>query len=161
MEKILKALELICRRLNCSGVRWVVGGSASLALQGVEVLPEDIDIITDMEGAYRMQEILGDFIVEPVRFSSNEVFSSHYGVFEVEGVRVEVMGELRIRAGSEWVNLSKRLENPLYVNILDLMVPVSRLEDHLRSYRLLNRPKDREKIQKILKALERKNHSSR
>jgi len=153
VEKFLKALKVLCERLEGRGVRWVVGGSLSLALQGVDVQPEDIDLITDEEGAYRIQEILSDFLVRPVRYSSTGAFSSHYGIFEVEGVRIEVMGGLRVHAKGRAVDLTERLDRPVYVKIGDLTVPLSRLDDHLESYRLLDRPKDREKIQKILEQL--------
>jgi hypothetical protein len=146
----MQTLKLLCKGLESSNVRWVLAGSLSLALQGVNVEPNDIDLLTDRQGAFRINEILKKYEKKKVEYSEAEKVSSFLGVFEIQGVKVEVMGDYRERQGAKWVSLSKRLENPKIIEIDGIAIPVSPIEDQLTSYRRSTRPKDVEKTEKIL-----------
>ncbi len=47
-------------------IDWWLVGSAALAVRGVDIVPQDLDIATDGAGAQRLGELLLDFLVEPV-----------------------------------------------------------------------------------------------
>jgi hypothetical protein len=47
-------------------VDWWLCGSAALAVRGIEIIPRDIDVITDEVGAYRLGKILQDYLIEPL-----------------------------------------------------------------------------------------------
>jgi hypothetical protein len=145
------ALKLVCKDLETSNVRWVLAGSLSLALQGVKVEPNDIDLLTDRRGAFRINAILKKYEKKEVTYSETEKVSSFLGIFEIQGVKVEVMGAYRERQGTRWVSLSKRLENPRIIGIDGVRIPVSPMEDQLASYRRSKRPKDVEKVEEISK----------
>jgi hypothetical protein len=142
-------LKLVCKDLETSNVRWVLAGSLSLALQGVKVEPNDIDLLTDRRGALRINAILKKYEKKEVTYSETEKVSSFLGIFEIQGVKVEVMGAYRERQGTRWVSLSKRLENPRIIGIDGVRIPVSPIEDQLASYRRSKRPKDVEKVEEI------------
>lgn len=145
----MQALQLLCKSLETSDVRWVLAGSLSLALQGVNVEPNDIDLLTDRQGAFRINAMLKKYEKKAVDYAETEKVSSFFGVFEIQGVKVEVMGDYRERQGNKWVSLSKRLANPKTIEVDGIRIPVSSLEDQLVSYRRLKRPKDAEKVRKI------------
>ena len=126
-----------------------MAGSLSLALQGVNVEPHDIDLLTDRQGAFRINAMLKKYEKKKVDYSETEKVSSFLGVFEIQGVKVEVMGDYRERQGNKWVGLSKRLANPKIIEVDGMRIPVSPLEDQLVSYRRSTRPKDAEKVRKI------------
>jgi hypothetical protein len=146
----MQILRLLCKGLETHDVRWVLAGSLSLALQGVNVEPHDIDLLTDRQGAFRINAMLKKYEKKAVDYAETEKVSSFFGVFEIQGVKVEVMGDYRERQGTKWVSLSKRLANPKTIEVDGIRIPVSSLEDQLVSYRRLKRPKDAEKIRKIL-----------
>ena len=118
-------------------------------MQDVNVEPHDIDLLTDRQGAFRINEILKKYEKKKAEYAETEKVSSFFGVFEIQGVKVEVMGDYRERQGTKWVSLSKRLVNPKIIKVEENRIPVSSLGDHLVSYRRLGRPKDAEKIRKI------------
>ena len=151
--KIVKALKLIESKLRGSRVRWVLAGSVSLALQGVDIRPNDIDILTDKEGAFEINRLLKDYEVKPIRFRCSRFFQSYFGEFEIEGVKVEVMGDLKELVEGEWRSLSQRLSTSRIIEIEGIKLPVSPLEDQLRSYQALGRRKNSSKIRKIREAL--------
>lgn len=138
--------------METSNVRWVLAGSLSLALQGVKVEPNDMDLLTDRRGAFRINAILKKYEKKEVTYSETEKVSSFLGIFEIQGVKVEVMGAYRERQGARWVSLSKRLENPRIIGIDGVRIPVSPIEDQLASYRRSKRPKDVEKVEEILQS---------
>ncbi len=76
---------------------WALLGSTASCLQGLPVEPPDIDIATTLAGAYLMSGCLIDAMRAPVRYGETPNYASHFGVFEVLGRRVEVMGDLIIR----------------------------------------------------------------
>ena len=156
-SKIVKVLKLIESKLRGSGVRWVLAGSVSLALQGVNVSPNDIDILTDKEGAFEINRIFKDYEVKPVRFRRSRFFQSYFGEFEIEGVKVEVMGDLKELVKGEWRSLSWRLSTSRIIEVEGIKLPVSPLEDQLKSYQGLRRKKNSSKIQRIREALAREN----
>lgn len=50
-------------------LQWWLGGSAALAVRGIEVVPHDLDLITDGDGAHRLADLLLDRLVEPLQYS--------------------------------------------------------------------------------------------
>jgi hypothetical protein len=142
-------LRLLSDELRKAEVKWVLGGSLSLALQGVEVKPADIDVLTDKEGAFKASAILKKYEERKVEYSQTEKFASYFGVFKINDVKVEIMGDYKEKEEDRWVSLSHRLEKPRIVQIDDFEVLVSPLDDQLTSYQRSKRPKDIKKVEKI------------
>ena len=108
-ERHLAALKIICDRLSDMPTEWAVTGSLGMALQGMEVEVHDIDLQTDEAGAYEIEKRLSEYVVQPVRFLPSERVSSHFGVFEIAAVKVEVMGSVQ-----KWID-GQGLEDPVDV----------------------------------------------
>lgn len=150
---ILKALRIVDKHLKSEDIRWTLMGSVSLALQGVDVNPNDIDILTEESGAFKIGALFKEYEVKPVRFGRTDLFESFYGLYDFEGTKVEVMGDLRVRLDGIWVSLSDRLKSPILIQIDSMNIPVSFLHDQLVFYEKLGREKDKECILKIRKVL--------
>ena len=150
---IMNTLRIIVRHLKNKDIPWTVMGSLSLALQGVDINPKDIDILTDEHGAFQIGVLLEEHEVKPVNFSRTELFESFYGLYYIEGIKVEVMGDLRVRLDGTWVSLSGRLKSPIFVQENSLNIPVSPLQDQLLFYEKLGREKDKERTLKIREVL--------
>jgi len=153
-SKIVNVLKFISKKLKKRKIKWVLVGSASLALQGVKIKPKDIDILTDKEGAFKFNQIFKKFEIKPVQFGKTKVFQSFLGRFKIKGVKVEVMGDLKEKRGRKWVSLSNRLKNSSWIKIGEIKIPISQLKDELESYSKLKRKKDKIKIKKILEQFE-------
>lgn len=111
---------------------WAIDGSTSLVLQGLELRPHDIDILTDEKGAYQIQDILGKFVEIPLRHISNERYDSHFGVASMDGIRIEIMGDLKVFRNGRW----SETQNPerLKIKVIKLQgtkVPVVSLESQI------------------------------
>lgn len=136
---------------------WALMGSTASVLQGIpDYIPPDIDITTTMEGAYIMEGAIGHIgaAIRPVGFSVREPYASYFGIFEVQGVKVEVMGDLIIKYRDGLIDVKdhwSRWSDKVRVLHFDNMhVPVIPLEWQLVANMLLERPERTSGISKFL-----------
>jgi len=94
-ENFEKVILLLAKRLK--GTQYAFRGTAGLALQGLEMNVEDIDILTDKETALDCNDLLAEYLIEEVNYKESEKFKSYFGKFEIEGISVEIMGEWQIK----------------------------------------------------------------
>lgn len=150
-SKYLEVLRKICARLNDSNVNWAITGSLGFAIQGVPIEPNDIDIQTDEVGAYEIEHIFSEFVTQKVTFSSADRIRSHFGVLMIDGIKVEIMGDIQ-----------KRLDNGMWEEPVDLgyykrivefkgiQLPVLSLEYEYQAYLKLGRFERAEMLRKWL-----------
>ena len=125
-------------------IKWILIGSISLALQGIKIKAKDIDILTNKSGAFKINRLLKEYEIKPVKFLYSKIFGTEYfGKFRIKGVRVEVMGKTK-----------EKLPSPKIIKISGMNLPVSSLEEELKFYKALKRRKDIDKIKKIIQFLE-------
>lgn len=100
----------------------------------------DIDIQTDKSGAYAVEKLLPGEIIQPVEERISERIRSYFGSMIINGVKVEIMGDLQKRLpDGSW-------ESPVDVASLrktvvwnGYEVPVLPLEHEYKAYLLLGR----------------------
>jgi len=150
----LSALWKICNRLEGSQVNWVVTGSLGMALQGVPVAVGDIDIQTDKAGAYEIEGRFAEAVVKPVRYAESKRIRSYFGMVEVDGLKVEIMGNLQKRLDDQgWEAPVKVEDYREWVEIERMRVPVLSLAYEYQAYLKLGR---REKAEVLRRSLEKR-----
>jgi len=83
--------------------QYAIRGTASLVLQGLQMNVDDIDVLTDKKGALACSKLLKNYLVEKVSYKQSPKYRSYFGVFSIDGVKVEVYGEWQImKANGEW-----------------------------------------------------------
>ncbi len=119
---------------------WAVTGSLSFALQGVPIEPHDIDLQTDEAGAYAIERCCAADVIRPVRFSTAARIRSHFGALRIDGIAVEIMGDIekRLPDGS-WEGPVDVQQYRHYVPVEGLRVPVLSLHYECEAYRKLGR----------------------
>jgi hypothetical protein len=126
---------------------WALMGSLASVLQGMnDYVPPDIDLVTTTKGAYEMERALGTVATtrRPVSLSTAGPYTSHFGIFDVNGVKVEVMGDLIIdcedgslHAEDHWSKWSERVR---VLHFRKLHIPVIPLEWQVVANAMLRRP---------------------
>lgn len=147
----LKTLSFLAKLFGPKNIRWILIGSSNLALQGVKVNPEDIDISTNAGDLHKIQDILKGYCLKPVRLKEMDIFKSLYGLFEINGIKIEVMADLEVRDGENWYKMTERKVNPLFIDVLGIDIPCMPLENELKFYKKLGRNKKVELIKKAMK----------
>jgi hypothetical protein len=126
--------------LKDANILWVLTGSLAFALQGIDLDVHDIDIQTDEKGAYEIARLFREHLIMPVSFSSTGLIRSHFGRLLVDGIKVEIMGDMqkRMRDGT-WESAPDILALRRYLDFDDLRIPVFPLEYEHKAYLKLGR----------------------
>ena len=95
-ENHAKALHLLLTHIPGHLV-WALTGSAGLRLQGVDVPVNDLDLQGTPSAVDVITHQFSACIQEIPHWKDSERLRSYYGVLEVEGIRVEVMGDIQHR----------------------------------------------------------------
>lgn len=138
--KYLNTLRIIHDKLKNSSITWVITGSLGMALQGVDVEINDIDIQTTHNGAYDIELLFSEFVVEPVSYLISEKIRSHLGKLQITGIEVEIMGGIQKRLEDQTWEMPINLENHrCWLNIDKMHIPVLSLEYEYQAYQKLGR----------------------
>lgn len=144
-------LHKLYTELAGSGVNWVVTGSLSFALQGLPLTPHDIDIQTDEAGAYEIERRFTSSVTRKVAFSSTERIRSHFGAMLIDGITVEVMGDLQKRLeDGRWEDPVDLGRHKHFVAFEGMDIPVLSLEYEAQAYRKLGRFERAQMLQQAL-----------
>lgn len=136
----LAVLSVIVGRLDVTQLTWAVTGSCSLALQGVPVVVHDIDLRTTAEDAYALEALFPEYQKRPVVMSSTDVIRSHFGALEVNGIQVEIIGDMQHRlADGAWEPPADVNQFKVWVETDGLRLPVMSLPFLYHAYRQIDR----------------------
>jgi hypothetical protein len=136
----LAVLRQLFAELKESQVNWVVTGSLSFALQGLPLEPHDIDIQTDTEGAYEIERRFSSQVSRNVTFASTERMRSHFGALLIDGIIVEIMGDVqkRLKDGTWEAPVDLRSHRQV-VHIEGMDIPMLSLAYEAQAYLKLGR----------------------
>jgi hypothetical protein len=149
--KFLPAVHIIHAALLDSQVDWAVTGSLGMALQGMDLPINDIDIQTDEDGAYEVERRLAQYVVLPVLYKASERMRSRLGKLNVEGVQVEILGGIQKRLqDGDWEPPVQVAQHRLWVEVDGLSIPVLALEYEYQAYKLMGRDEKAAKIRQWL-----------
>lgn len=152
--KILSAFQKIYPELTNPArkpIQWAVTGSLGMVLHGMQMEIHDIDLQTDKEGAYEIERRLVNSLVKLVHFKASERIRSYFGVFEVAGVKIEVMGDMQhLLADQKWDSPVAIETCRDWVDLEGMHIPVMTLEHEVEAYLKMGRAEKADKIKNFL-----------
>jgi hypothetical protein len=136
----LSALRKLYIRIGNRKIDWALTGSTSFALQGIPIKVNDIDVQTNKKGAYEIQGLFSEYVTQKVSFSSTDAIKSHFGKLCIDGVEVEIMGDIQKKLeNGEWEPPVDVTRYRKFVNIKGMKIPVLSLEYEYQAYVKLGR----------------------
>ena len=139
-SRYLGVIRKMLRHLRDADIIWVLTGSLAFALQGIPLEVHDIDIQTDKNGAYEIAGLFPVHLRKPVTFSSTGIIRSHFGHLLIDGIKVEIMGDVQTRLpDSSWQSPPDLFTLRRYIARGDLKIPVLPLEYEYQAYLKLGR----------------------
>jgi SAM-dependent methyltransferase len=126
---VLKTIALV---LNKNNIAYKVVGGTSLALRGLKIPVNDIDIEMAVEDVYRFENIYQDYVVDEVQLRETENWRSYMGRFDVNGVPIEIMGGLNRRVNQAWTPSFLSTEDTVLID--GVPIPVLELEEEVLAY---------------------------
>jgi len=143
-EKIEKALRIIIKKLN--GLNYVLIGSVNLYIQGIDLQPRDIDILTSPDEINKIVEILKEYQTKEMYFDKSEGRNSYRVFFEIHGIEIEVLGNV-----DSVCRPKDSLNKKIFINHKGMEIPCMPLKDELKAYRKMGREDKTKLIKNKLK----------
>ena len=118
---------------------WVLTGSGSLRLNGVDLPVHDLDIQTDQNTIHLIEKRLAEYMKESIHSWESPGMRSLDGKAEIEGVQVELLANIahKLPDGS-WGTFTD-FSRIVWVELQGLRVPTFPLEDELAAYVAMER----------------------
>jgi hypothetical protein len=139
-QPLLALLHLITDHLRDTSITWAITGSCSLALQDVPVAVHDIDLRTTAKDAYALEAVFRAHQKRPVSFASTGTVQSHFGALEINGIQVEIIGDMQHRLpDGTWEPIVDMNRFKVWVAVEGLDLPVMSLPFLYQAYQLLGR----------------------
>ena len=149
-KDLFKCIKFLVENFSSLDELWAFTGSLGQYIQGMKINPHDIDIQTDRLGAYAINKLLSNYCVEQVYFKESEKIKSYFGVFKIDSVKIEVMGDMQKLVNDSWTFKTDLKSTILIVNWKGLKIPVMDLEYELQAYNDMGRFERAEKIKSFL-----------
>lgn len=147
MKRIKRILEKISEAAGgCQ--KFTVIGSTNMMIQGINVLPEDIDIVLNSNQLENIKENLEEFIKEdihPRRIPGTDNICRRM-VLEIEGLDIEIFEEEPEGVYRKYMDNGGTIKT----SIEDLEVQCLKLEKEKETYREIGREKRVEEIEEFL-----------
>lgn len=152
-EIISEFISQASKDLDTIRDNYFVIGSAAMVLTGCK-LPKiaDINILMSSADANRLKELWEPKLKTDHVYQYERVFRSNSNRFDFGFIDAEVMGNLEVNAGQQWIPVVVGQFVTVEVNGHSLKVPT--LKEQYRIYRFFGRPKDLEKAKIIADRLQ-------
>lgn len=130
---------------------WALTGSAGLRLQGVDLVVHDLDVQTDATTIYLLEKELAGFVKVPVHVWESEHTLSYHGQAEMEGLQVELLGDIRHRsADGAWGPPFDIRSALVWMEWHGLQIPVLSLSHEACAYETMGRAQKAKLIRAVL-----------
>ena len=149
----LRVLRKLYDRLSGADIDWAVTGSLGFALQGVPIEVHDIDLQSDEAGVYAIERLFSEFVIRPAVLSSKHNIRSHLGALLIEGVEVEIMGDIqKPNVDGTWEEPTDLARHKRFVEVEGMRIPVLSLEYEEQAYRKMGRIEKAEMLRQWLES---------
>ena len=122
-EIIIKTIYKVLKKICQHEINWVIIGSAGTLLQGIQIAPKDIDILTDQIGFYWFRDNFDYHISKEFNYSNLENSRSFFGSLEINGIAIEIMADLKNKFNDDW-ELHQGLSHKKYMQFDSMELPV-------------------------------------
>ena len=136
------ALRTLFNRLEDTNITWVLVGGLNSRSQGLPMIVEDIDILTDFQEAHLLEHLFRDNMITPSAFLCSERIRSHLCSLFIDVVRVEIRGDVRIlNPDSTWGTVDDVNTRSITSDVEGMKIPGRTLEAGYYSYERMGREK--------------------
>ena len=151
-EQHTAVLTFLLKEIPPAKYPWALTGSAGLRLQGLDLSVNDLDVQTDAGTVFLLEKKLSPFMKSPVHLWETEHTLSYHGQADIQGLQVELLGDIRRRLADQTWSESLEIEAVVVrVEWHDWEVPVLSLEHEALAYERMGRGQKAELIRAALR----------
>lgn len=149
-EQFAKALKIVAKRMRDNNITWAVIGSGALALQGMDIKPNDLDISVNVRDLKKIHELFADHCATEVKEIETLSGKQAWDVLAtIEGIETQFCGEEETDDKAIWFNrVAAGLINT--IDIDGVRIPCISLPAAIEAYKELHRLQKAELIQVFL-----------
>jgi predicted nucleotidyltransferase len=144
-KKFKDAIIKVAKELDKNNIQFFVIGSTNHALQGMNVEPNDLDILVNYNVLDKIKDIFKGFKIKEEKESQN--CESKKVLYEIDGVEVEFCCEYE--HGIYIRNID--LNDIIYVTFDDMKIPCYKLQKEAQIYKKFGRVEKAERISNFIK----------
>ena len=151
-----KTLMFLLDRFPPEEYSWILTGSSSLRLQGVDIDVHDLDIEGNPDNIHRLQQALNEFTTTPLHLWETGKIRSLQGVAEIDGVKVELVANLNVQQpDGRWENVLD-FERCTWLNWHGRRIKIFSLNDEAMAYKAMGRDEKALLIQEAIRKIKEK-----
>ncbi len=133
-------LSLLVTKFIPADTLWALTGSAGLRLQGIDLSVHDLDLQTDAKTIYLLEKKFAEFMKVPVHVWETDHTLSYHARAEVDGLQVELLGDIRHRGeDGAWLPPLDLPSVLVWVEWRELRIPVLSLAHEALAYEKMGR----------------------
>ncbi len=148
-ENLYNAITWFYNKTCEHDINWITIGSLGLVLQGISLIPNDIDILTDKMGFHNIEALFKNHIRKTFDYSPLKKSRSLFGTLEYNDITIEIIAELENKFNGHWES-HKGLSHKKYIQVKDMVIPILSLSYEQYICQQLNRKKKAIQIQNFL-----------
>ncbi|QCT02551.1 hypothetical protein E6C60_1836 [Paenibacillus algicola] len=120
MPGLSRALQQLSVLLQDLSTPWLLGGSCSLLLQGVQLdkPPRDLDVYSDLEGIQALHEQLAAYALSQPRLDQEGMYKSVLSRYELDSIEAELVGGFEVCSGGSLYTVEMELLYPAAPDVL-------------------------------------------
>lgn len=97
-EKILNVLKTFYSKVNPNEIPWILTGSFSFELRGVDIYAnDDIDILAKGADCEKISKLLKDYVISPNKFVETNNYRSYVCRYKIDGIDLDVLGDAQYK----------------------------------------------------------------
>lgn len=131
-DKIYQTLKILSDKL-CN-TDYVLIGSANLCVQGLNLEPFDIDILTTQEDIIKIDRILQEYRTKEIYFDNRNSWNCFISYYQIGDIQIEVLANLDNDRQS-----IETTQKKIVIKFNDLVLPCISLVGELETYKKMNR----------------------
>ena len=133
-----QVIKVIAQSFSCLKEDWAITGSFNHYLQGIDIVPNDIDIITTKKGIYAISEILNSYCIQNTIYKESKNLKSYFGKFKMQYTKIDIMAEVENKVDNIWLKHQDWENNIVNVKVSpNLILPCLKLNYELLIYQRL------------------------
>jgi len=95
-QSFKNVIKFIFEKVKKKDIKCALIGSANMALQGIDITPNDLDIITSPADLKIFEQEFKEYIIKPIskKLPFKKGFSEFYEIkLKIKGIKVHILGE--------------------------------------------------------------------
>ena len=90
MKNWEKSLDKFCQIAKINNIDYYLIGSITASVRNIDIIPNDIDLIIDIDDFEKTKRVFNEYVVEPFIICDQQEPIKHFGIIKIENFNIEI-----------------------------------------------------------------------